>query len=193
MLSNSGFISWFFDLFVLAFLACTGLYRQQTAFSGVNVLCCFCVSTPLPSSFSHGRVVSILSLETGCRPATGFSRPRGKTSWTAPIPFCQPSVNQLLLSRSYSVLSSNKSWGGFVFHSLHFQLMFFVHVIFFLSWKSSCVCGKQSVLQLVDRGKEELFQTASQCCSYPIVTICLLVILCVLYSQGIAHLRKLLF
>lgn len=58
-----------------------------------NVLCCFCVSTLLPSSFSLGRIVSILSLETGCRPATGFSLPCGKVSWTASR-FVLPTTSQ---------------------------------------------------------------------------------------------------
>lgn len=51
----------------------------------------FFVSTLLPSSFSLGRIVSILCLETGCRPATGFSVPCGKIFWTAVFYFSNKS------------------------------------------------------------------------------------------------------
>lgn len=53
---------------------------QLSVVCSENVINCFCVSTLLPSSFSLGRIVSILCLETGCRPAAGFSLPCGKVS-----------------------------------------------------------------------------------------------------------------
>lgn len=88
------------------------------------MLCCFCVSALLPSSFSHGRIVSIFCLETGCRPATGFSlflvvRSRGEP----PVFFfCQPWVNQHQLSRLCSVFRVQTNHGE-VFVPLIFRFM----------------------------------------------------------------------
>lgn len=96
VLSEQSFLSCVLDPLAFSFLDFIGLGRQLTALSEVKMCSVVFVSTLLPSSFSLGRILSILCLETGCRPATGFSLPCGKVSWTAPH-FFLPTMSQSTL------------------------------------------------------------------------------------------------
>lgn len=138
MLYQMSLISCILDPLAFSYLDFTGLGRQLSTLSEVKMYSVVFVSTLLPSSFSHGRIVSILCLETGCRPATGFSLPCGKVSWTPPnhVSFWQPWVNQPQLSRLCSVFRPIRQiMGRFsCFFKLHFCACCFFH-----SLNSSCL------------------------------------------------------